>query len=256
VKLVSHALLCTLLLLGASDLAHADSPGPRPPGGASQDEVEAAVALLESSNFKVRAQAALALGAQSRSSVRVGRPLVGMLDDPHPAVRVAAAMALGKLGDVTTVPALVPLFDGADRSLAEVARRSTERIVAAFLAAPKRFADRPKAVDVARLGQDPHFKDRVVERLLATDIEVGERFDFDADDDRATTLGLQLELIGELVSLSDDRGTLRVTLALRPGGATLTRWTNLSVRGTSRDDVLDAAAALLVKTLLAYLGGS
>lgn len=254
-KLISHALPLALLL-GASELAVADAPRARPSGAASQEEVEAAITLLASPNFKVRAQAALALGAQSRNSVRVARPLVGMLSDPHPAVRVASAMALGKLGDVTTVPALVPLFEGDDRSLADVARRSTERIVAAFLAAPERFADRPKAVHVARLGQDPHFKDRVVQRLLATDIEVGERFDFAPTDEAATPLRVQLELIGEMVSLSDDRGTLRVTLALRPGGATLTRWTNLNVVGSSRDDVLDAAAALLVKTLLAYFGGS
>ncbi|MBT9554446.1 MAG: HEAT repeat domain-containing protein [Myxococcales bacterium] len=253
--ILSHA-LPFVLLLGASSFAAADAPRARPSGAASQHEVDAALALLASPNFKVRAQATLALGAQSRHSLRVARPLVGMLGDAHPAVRVAAAMALGKLGDVTTVPALVPLFDGDDRSLADVARRSTERIVAAFLAAPERFADRPKAVHVARLGQDPHFKDRVVERLLAKDIEVGERFDFVAPDEAATPLGVQLELIGELVSLSDDRGTLRVTLALRPGGATLTQWTNLNVVGTSRDDVLDAAATLLVKTLLAYLGGS
>jgi hypothetical protein len=60
--------------------------------------------LTESSDFRVRVQAALRLGrtggAASRADLEAG------LRDAHPAVRVACAVALGTIGDASAVPAL------------------------------------------------------------------------------------------------------------------------------------------------------
>jgi hypothetical protein len=60
--------------------------------------------LTESSDFRVRVQAALRLGrtggASARSDLEVG------LRDAHPAVRVACAVALGTMGDASAIPAL------------------------------------------------------------------------------------------------------------------------------------------------------
>lgn len=60
--------------------------------------------LTESSDFRVRVQAALRLGrtggAASRADLEVG------LRDAHPAVRVACAVGLGTIGDPRAVPAL------------------------------------------------------------------------------------------------------------------------------------------------------
>jgi hypothetical protein len=60
--------------------------------------------LTESSDFRVRVQAALRLGRtpgpSSRADLETG------LRDAHPAVRVACAVALGSLGDKAAVPAL------------------------------------------------------------------------------------------------------------------------------------------------------
>lgn len=60
--------------------------------------------LSESSDFRVRVQAALRLGrtggAASRADLEAG------LRDAHPAVRVACAVALGTIGDASAVPAL------------------------------------------------------------------------------------------------------------------------------------------------------
>jgi hypothetical protein len=60
--------------------------------------------LTESSDFRVRVQAALRLGrtggASSRADLEAG------LRDAHPAVRVACAVALGTIGDKEAVPAL------------------------------------------------------------------------------------------------------------------------------------------------------
>jgi hypothetical protein len=66
--------------------------------------------LTESSDFRVRVQAALRLGrragAQSRRDLETG------LRDSHPAVRVACAVALGTIGDPAAVPALQQAMNG------------------------------------------------------------------------------------------------------------------------------------------------
>ena len=60
--------------------------------------------LTESSDFRVRVQAALRLGRTGGASSR--RELETGLRDAHPAVRVACAVALGNMGDAAAVPAL------------------------------------------------------------------------------------------------------------------------------------------------------
>lgn len=66
--------------------------------------------LTESSDFRVRVQAALRLGriggAQSRTDLEAG------LRDAHPAVRVACTVALGSIGDAAAVPALQQALRG------------------------------------------------------------------------------------------------------------------------------------------------
>ena len=60
--------------------------------------------LTESSDFRVRVQAALRLGRAGGASARAD--LETGLHDAHPAVRVACAVALGSIGDKDAVPAL------------------------------------------------------------------------------------------------------------------------------------------------------
>lgn len=60
--------------------------------------------LTESSDFRVRVQAALRLGRAGGTSARADLE-VG-LRDAHPAVRVACAVALGTMGDASAIPAL------------------------------------------------------------------------------------------------------------------------------------------------------
>jgi hypothetical protein len=66
--------------------------------------------LTESSDFRVRVQAALRLGRaggpQSRADLETG------LRDAHPAVRIACAVALGTIGDAASVPALQHAMKG------------------------------------------------------------------------------------------------------------------------------------------------
>ena len=61
--------------------------------------------LRDSDQFRVRTQAALALGARPNEPDAV-RALTGGLRDEHPAVRAASASALEKLGDPSAVAAL------------------------------------------------------------------------------------------------------------------------------------------------------
>jgi hypothetical protein len=60
--------------------------------------------LTESSDFRVRVQAALRLGRAGGTSARAD--LEQGLRDAHPAVRVACAVALGTMGDASAIPAL------------------------------------------------------------------------------------------------------------------------------------------------------
>lgn len=59
--------------------------------------------LTESSDFRVRVQAALRLG---RSGPQARGDLENGLRDSHPAVRVACAVALGNIGDAAAIPAI------------------------------------------------------------------------------------------------------------------------------------------------------
>jgi hypothetical protein len=61
--------------------------------------------LQGSTQFRVRAQAAISLGGVEGAS-DVGDALAAALHDEHPAVRAAAANSLGRLADVKGLPAL------------------------------------------------------------------------------------------------------------------------------------------------------
>jgi hypothetical protein len=69
------------------------------------------IRLLEgSTQFRVRAQAAISLGSVEVAP-DVVRALSTSLSDEHPAVRAAAANSLGRLGDAKAVPALRAVTD-------------------------------------------------------------------------------------------------------------------------------------------------
>lgn len=72
--------------------------------------------LAESSQFRVRAQAALALGQRERDPLAV-RGLVGALKDAHPAVRAASAAALEQLRATEAIAALKAARGDKDQSV-------------------------------------------------------------------------------------------------------------------------------------------
>jgi hypothetical protein len=70
----------------------------------AQDVAEARHDITDSDDFRLRVSAALILG---RTHADGARPLLEQaLTDAHPAVRTAAAAALGALGDAAAIPAL------------------------------------------------------------------------------------------------------------------------------------------------------
>ena len=90
--------------------------------------------LQGSSQFRVRAQAAISLGSVGSSPEVLTALTVGLTDE-HPAVRAAAANSLGKLADPKALPALrkaasdpeMPVRSAATTAIAAVesaARRS------------------------------------------------------------------------------------------------------------------------------------
>ncbi len=85
--------------------------------------------LETSSHFRVRAQAALSL-ARIEPTPGIVRALSAALGDPHPAVRVSAAVALKEIGDRAALPALERAARDPDRAVrraVEQAVRSLER---------------------------------------------------------------------------------------------------------------------------------
>lgn len=104
--------------------------------------------LNESPDFRVRVQAALRLGRGGPS----GRAdLERGLKDPHPAVRVACAVALGNIGDPAAIPALESAMRGesfasAKQTMAETIAKLKGRARAGAGSDPGVAIDRAKYV--------------------------------------------------------------------------------------------------------------
>jgi HEAT repeat protein len=112
----SRALMSMLLCLFCS-LAHADDP-----------RSTYLIKLLEgSSQFRVRAQAAISLGAVDASRGAVDA-LAKALRDVHPAVRAAAATSLGRVGDAKSLVALRGLERDPEEPVRTAARAALARL--------------------------------------------------------------------------------------------------------------------------------
>jgi hypothetical protein len=86
------------------------------------------IKLLEgSSQFRVRAQAAISLGTVEGSRTAV-EALTSALRDTHPAVRAAAATSLGKVGDANAIGVLRTLDRDAEEPVRVAARESVARL--------------------------------------------------------------------------------------------------------------------------------
>jgi hypothetical protein len=83
--------------------------------------------LQGSSQFRVRAQAAISLGTVESSSVTMAA-LSAALKDVHPAVRAAAASSLGRIGDSSSLSALRALERDVEEPVRSAARASIERL--------------------------------------------------------------------------------------------------------------------------------
>jgi HEAT repeats len=120
--------LCALLALviaSAAPVARADDP-----------RSAYLVKLLQgSTQFRVRAQAAISLGTIESSSSVVGA-LTGALRDEHPAVRAAAAASLGKVGDKASVPPLRVLEKDPEDPVRSAARAAIARLESASAPMP------------------------------------------------------------------------------------------------------------------------
>ncbi len=225
------------------------------PCTAAADHLDNVISLLRVPVFKVRAQAALALGGQKgEAAKRVVGPLTRALKDPHRAVRAAAAIALGKLSAIEAASALSDAMSDADRVVARMSRKSLDRVLQAFVRNRGRFEERRFNFYVAGLRAENRFKDLVIERLLQHDnVEVGVDADFSNKKAEPPPM-VDLEIRGEMTDIDGKRAHLKLTLALRKGGYVLTSWKRVVAIGKTRDDLLANAAQLAVGRVLGYLG--
>jgi len=83
--------------------------------------------LGSSSQFRVRAQAAISLGLMDKSPA-AREALTAALQDEHPAVRAAAATSLGRLGDANHLGELRKLEGDAEAPVRNAARTSIGRL--------------------------------------------------------------------------------------------------------------------------------
>lgn len=91
--------------------------------------------LGRSTQFRVRAQAAISLGLMEPSAA-TREALTTALHDVHPAVRAAAATSLGRIGDATHVSTLRKLGDDQEAAVRHAARASIGRIESSLAEAP------------------------------------------------------------------------------------------------------------------------
>jgi hypothetical protein len=98
----------------------------------ADERTEYFIRLLQtSSTFKVRAQAALGLGRLEPSRDVLDALSGALRGDDHPAVRAAAATALGKLADVSVKPALERAQRDADADVRTAARTALAELARA-----------------------------------------------------------------------------------------------------------------------------
>lgn len=83
--------------------------------------------LSTSAQFRVRTQAALALGGQQQASA-VTQALTKALSDEHPAVRAASAASLGRLKDPAAVAALRSAQNDRDSSVRQAVRAALDSL--------------------------------------------------------------------------------------------------------------------------------
>ena len=95
---------------------------------AAGQEPEPLLEALRDSSADVRAQAARALGLSRESGQAATSALIPLLDDPEPATRLQAVIALGRLGDSAAVDPLIPIVADPDVFLAHSARAALVRI--------------------------------------------------------------------------------------------------------------------------------
>jgi hypothetical protein len=112
-----RAFLMAVLLCLSSQAVHADDP-----------RSTYLIKLLEgSSQFRVRAQAAISLGTVVGSTASIAA-LSAALKDVHPAVRAAAASSLGRVGDSNSIAALRAAERDSEEPVRSAARASIDRL--------------------------------------------------------------------------------------------------------------------------------
>jgi hypothetical protein len=83
--------------------------------------------LSGSTQFRVRAQAAISLGSVD-AAADVVAALASALKDEHPAVRAAAANSLGRLGDSTALPALRKANEDPEAPVRDAAKAAVTKL--------------------------------------------------------------------------------------------------------------------------------
>ena len=96
--------------------------------GGTPDATVPLARLLADPSAEIRAQAARALGQRQAPHPAAIEGLAQLADDPDPTAKLEALIALGKIGDPATIPAILPALAAADPYLEFAARVALRRI--------------------------------------------------------------------------------------------------------------------------------
>ena len=151
-----------------------------------------------------------------------------------------------------------------DRTVVRNAKDAMGKVVKSFVRKRGPFADTHYNVTIAGLrdstgnGYTGSFKDTTLEKLLnleLSNLSVGSGASFDEEEQAKASKGrVELDMSGEIVSLSDKRCTLKIVLALRPGGYVVHTWKSIKGTGKTMDEALDMAVNSTIRQFLRFLG--
>ena len=233
---------------------------------AHADRIDDTIALLKARSFKVRVQAALILGTERKHPQRVLSPLSAALRDRHRAVRAAAAMALGRLGNPEALSALDKASADHDRTVQQHVQKAINRIVKGFRRSLGRF-DNNRFLFGVRFFKSPPGKgggDALTEALMRhldehtktiknVDFRANLSFE-DSDTEKDVRRIANLDLSGRIVAISPKKCTIQLILSLYPSGYVVKKWGGIKASGKIQKEAIERVSKAGWKKVLGFLG--
>lgn len=182
-------------------------------------------------------------------------------------VRRAAATALGRAGDLSSLKALTLALEDEDMAFVQQVKRSIDRIVKRFPKNLPRFEKNRYQLQMTAIinetgeGGDKlaaSVKDGLLAEFLEYEnIQVGTSHQF--DDGPASAGGgpapIALDFSGKITQIEDGECTLELDMALTEVGVVVKRWKAIRAEGETPESSAEACGAEAARQVVKLLGG-